>query len=206
MDWGLAVLPSKILAGAKLEMDSQMPYGNNGRVNLFGPSSAGGTGDALGPIVSNGNNAGAFPGFGYQDKSEKQFQGDMLRGNWEQNDLSRTFFSQTNLAVIQNAIRRSVFERSQPKGYVIDDQSVDELKMIMRAMFYQYARNLPYDIQGQIEDLNARVVEWSVPHILSAVDHYVWYLKDVDTLPTPLSHPVHLSPAGTRSKPLAPFM
>lgn len=187
-------------------MEQPGAYGNNGRVNIFGPPSAGGGGNALGPVISNGINAGAFPGFGYQDKSEKQFQGDMLRGNWEANALSQAFFCQENLATIQNAIRRSVYDRSQPKGYVIDDQSVDELKMIMRAMYYQYARNLPHDIPGQVDDLNKRVVEWSVPHILSAVDHYFWYLKDFDTLPSPIAHPVHLSRAGTRSKPLAPFM
>lgn len=161
---------------------------NNGRVNLSESKDL------------------SFPGFGFQDKSEKQFEHDMLRGNWEANDLSTSFFSQGNIQQIQNAIRKSVFERSKPKGYVIDDQSVDELKMIMRGMFYQYSKNLPYDIQGQIDELNQRVVDWSVPHILSAVDHYVYYLKDIDTLPTPMAHPVHLSRAGTRSKPIAPFM
>ena len=163
---------------------------NNGRVNLFGPSAGGED-----SIVYN-----------HQVDSEIRFQGDMLRGNWEVNSLSKGFFSKENLARIQTAIRRSVYERSRPKGYVIDDQSVDELKMIMRALFYQYAKNLPNDIQGQIEELNGRVVEWSVPHILSAVDHYYYYLKDIDTLPVPLAHPQHLGSSGTRSKPLKPFM
>ena len=171
---------------------------NNGRVNLFAPPSAGGEGSAL--------KAGVSQAFSHQVTSEVQFQGDMLRGNWEQNALSTGFFSQENLIRIQTAIRRAVYERSQPKGYVIDDQSVDELKMIMRGLFYQYAKNQPTNIQGQIEELNGRVVEWSVPHILSAVDHYFYYLKDIDTLPVPMEQPVHLSRAGTRSKPLNPFM
>lgn len=174
---------------------------NNGRVNLFAPPSAGGEGTALkGPLAS-GPSA-----FSHQVTSEVQFQSDMLRGNWEQNALSTGFFSQENLGRIQTSIRRAVYERSQPKGYVIDDQSVDELKMIMRGLFYQYAKNQPNNIQGQIEELNGRVVEWSVPHILSAVDHYFYYLKDIDTLPVPMEQPVHLSRAGTRSKPLNPFM
>ena len=176
---------------------------NNGRVNLFAPPSAGGEGTALN---APNTQAGAFPGFGYQTSSEVQFQNDMLRGNWEQNALSTTFFSKENLNRIQKTIRRNVYERSQPKGYVIDDQSVDELKMIMRGLFYQYAKNQPGNIQGQIEELNGRVVEWCVPHILSAVDHHLYYLKDIDTLPVPLEQPVHLSRAGTRSKPLNPFM
>ena len=161
---------------------------SNGRVNLSVPTEAAG------------------PGFQYKQETEKNFQGDMLRGNWEKNALSDTFFSRTNITTIQNQIRRSVFDRSQPKGYVIDDQSVDELKIIMRAMYYQYAKNLPSNIAGQVEDLNRRVVEWSAPHILSAVDHYQYYLKDIDTLPVPISWPVSLSSAGTRTLPQNPFM
>ena len=179
---------------------------NNGRVNLFGPPSAGGSGTALGPVVAKGTQAGAFPGFAHQVTSETNFQNDMLRGNWESTPVSVGFFSKENINTIQNAIRRSVYENSKPKGYVIDEQSVDELKMIMRAMFYQYARNNVENVQGQIMELNDRVLAWAVPHILSAVDHYIYYLKDIDTLPVPLTHPVHLSRAGTRTKPLEPFM
>jgi hypothetical protein len=166
---------------------------NNGRVNL-----AGNTGELSAAL--NG------PGFDYQKTAEVQFQNDMLRGNWEQNALSTGFFSLVNLDQIQTLIRKSVYERSHPRGYVIDNQSVDELKMIMRGIFYQYARNQPDNIQGQIQELNQKVADWSVPHILSAVDHYYYYLKDIDTLPVPLPQPQHLSSAGTRSKPLAPFM
>ena len=175
---------------------------NNGRVNLSGPPSAGGPGSALG----NGYRADAFPGFGYEKTSEIDFSADMLRGNWENNKLTDLFFSKQNIETIQNSIRKTVFEKSQPKGYVIDNQSVDELKIIMRAMFYQYARNLPYDLAGQVHDLNDRVVAWSVPHILSAVDHYYYYLKDIQSMPVPLSHPVHLSRAGTKSLASNPFM
>jgi hypothetical protein len=173
---------------------------NNGRVNLYPSPSAGGEGSAL------NSKAGASTGFVHQTTSEVQFQNDMLRGNWEQNALSTGFFSQANLTRIQTTIRRAVYDRSKEKGYIIGDQSVDELKMIMRGIFYQYAKNLPNKIQDQILELNARVVEWSVPHILSAVDHYMYYLKDIDTLPVPMEQPVLMSRAGSRSKPLNPFM
>ena len=103
-------------------------------------------------------------------------------------------------------IRKAVYDRSAPKNYVIDKQSVDELKIIMRAIYYQYARNLPRDIAGQVADLNQKVVDWSAPHILSAVDHYHYYLKDISTMPVPLAQPQHLSRAGTKSLPANPFM
>jgi hypothetical protein len=103
-------------------------------------------------------------------------------------------------------IRKAVFDRSQPKGYQIDKQSVDELKIIMRAIYYQYARNLPNDLASQVADLNQKVVDWSAPHILSAVDHYHYYLNDISHMPVPLAQPKSLSSAGTKSLPMNPFM
>ena len=184
-----------------------------GRVNLSGPPSAGGPGTALGTSfpagassLGDGTKADSFPGFGYERTSEDKFTGDMLRGNWEHSPLSDAFFSKENIVVIQNNIRKQVYEKSQPKGYVIDDQSVDELKIIMRALYYQYARNMPNDIAGQVAELNDRVSAWSVPHILSAVDHYVYYLKDIDTLPVPMARPVNLTRSGSKSLPFNTFM
>ncbi len=167
--------------------------GANGRINLSAPAGA----SAITQTI---------PGFGYLTKSETSFQGDMLRGNWEKNALSDSFFSSRNVETIQNAIRKGVYAASGSKGYVIDNQSVDELKIIMRSIYLQYARNSPHDIPGQVNDLNRRVIEWSVPNILSAVDSYQYYLQDIQSLPVPLARSVHMSRAGTKSKSLAPFM
>ena len=186
--------PPNTLPDFELPLTNYGMNGENGRVNLTIRKSAGG------PAPTN------FPGYKYQTTSEAEFQTDMLRGNWEENAVSKAYFSGENLTRIQNAIRRQVFERSQPKGYVIDDQSVDELKMIMRAIYYTYARNLPFDTEGQVQELNGRVVEWSVPHILSAVDAYMYYLQDISHMPVPLQQPMNLSRAGTKSKPMEPFM
>jgi hypothetical protein len=108
--------------------------------------------------------------------------------------------------IIQNAIRKSVYEKSGPKQYKISDQSADELTIIMRTMYLQYAQNLPYDIVGQVTDLNKKVVDWSVPHILSAVDHYQYYLNDISHMPVPMARSVSLSSAGTKSLPQNPFI
>ena len=186
--------PFKTLPDFELPLTSYGMNGENGRVNLTVRKSAGGSAPS------------DFPGYQYQKTSEPEFQTDMLRGNWEENAISRAYFSGQNLTKIQNAIRKQVFERSQPKGYVIDNQSVDEIKMIMRAIYYTYSRNLPFDTEGQVTELNGRVVEWSVPHILSAVDHYVYYLQDISHLPVPMQQPMNLSRAGTRTKPFVSFL
>ena len=175
-----------------LPQTSTAPAGQNGRV-------------AFSSTNFNDRNAG-LPGFATETGVEADFQTDMLRGNWEVTPVSTAFFSVENVQRIQQLIRKGVFDRSQPKGYVIDDQSTDELKIIMRAIYYQYARNLPNGLGAQVEDLNQKVINWSVPHVLSAVDHYYFYLNDISHLPVPLAQPQHLSRAGTKSLPMNPFL
>jgi hypothetical protein len=161
--------------------------------------------------VSFGNNFGAggghesIPGYSHQTTVEKSFIGDMLRGNWEKNTLSSAFFSPENIRIVQNSIRRAVYNKSKNK-YIIDDQSVDELKIIMRAMYYQYARNLDTAIAEQVDDLNMKVIDWSVPHILSAVDHYYYYINDISHMPVPMQQPQNISRAGTKTMPMNPFV
>ncbi len=164
----------------------------NGRVNLSAPASAGGHSEV--------------PGFSYRTTAEKSFAVDALRGNWEVTELAKTFFSDQNARVIQNGIRKAVYDKSGSRQYVIDDQSMDELTIIMRTMYLQYAQNVPNDIAGQVLDLNEKVLNWSVPHIMSAVDHYNYYLNDISHMPVPLARSVHLSSAGTKTLPLNPFM
>lgn len=167
--------------------------GQNGRVT-FGPSF-----DSAGKFES-------LPGFKHQTEVESNFVDDMLRGNWEHNTLSRTFFSPNNIRIIQNAIRKEVYDRSGDKKYIVDDQSVDELKIIMRGIYYQYARNIDSNVSEQIKDLNDKVINWSVPHILSAVDMYHYYINDISKLPVPMQQPQNISRAGTRSLPTNPFV
>lgn len=170
-----------------------MPAGGmNGRVNLNAQSGAGGHAEV--------------PGFNHRTKTNDVFANDALRGNWEVNTLSKAFFSKANATAIQNTIRKTVYDKSGPKKYVIDDQSMDELTIIMRTMYLQYAQNLPYDIAGQVQDLNEKVINWSVPHILSAVDHYHYYLNDISHMPVPLARSVSLSSAGTKSLAQNPFV
>ena len=177
------------MSGFDLPYTRNAPAGQNGRVTF------------LGDEVSE-----RIPGFATEVAVEKDFQNDMLRGNWEKSELSAGYFSAENMELVQNLIRKNVYDKSQPKGYVIDKQSVDELKMIMRAIFLQYARNLPTDVPAQIEDLNQKVVAWCVPHILSAVDHYFFYINDISHMPVPLQHMQHLSSAGTKTLPMNQFV
>jgi len=175
--------------------DFQLPYtnygegGQNGRVNLH-PSAS-----PTGATVPDS------AGFSYPKETEVSFAGDMLRGNWDHTVLSDAFFTRTNAERLQREIKKEVYRISGPKKYIIDDQDVDELKMIMRAMYLQYAKNNTFDIQGQMNELNKLVVDWAVPRIMSEIEAYNYYLNDISHLPVPLEKPLNMSSAGTKSLP-----
>jgi hypothetical protein len=169
--------------------------GYNGRVNLDARPSAGG-------FLANP----AQGGFGYRTTTGQNPGEDLMRGNWMETTLSRAFFSPENTKTIQNAIRREVYDRSGEKRWVIDEQSVDELQIVMRSLYLQYAKNLEYDIPGQIADLNRLVVNWSAPRIMSEISMYDYYLKDISALPVPLPMPMSMSSAGSKSLPFRKFM
>jgi len=186
-------------AGAPIP-DFQLPYTNygygdqNGRVNFNSLPYAGGA------------SVPDSAGFSYPKKTEKSFSGDMLRGNWDHTPLSDAFFTRTNVDSIQNEIRKEVYRMSGPKKYVIDDQDVDEIKMIMRAMYLQYSKNNVFNIEGQLKELNDLVIYWSAPRIMSEIEAYNYYVNDISHLPIPLTQPMNMSSAGTRSLPFQNMM
>ncbi len=143
-----------------------------------------------------------LPGFTSSSSAPRNAGQDGVRGNLEKTPMNQAYFSPENFQIIQNLIRRTVFEKS---GEVIDPVSADDLFMTMRAIYLQYSRNLPTDIPKQIEDLNRRVADWCVPKILAEISMYKTYLKDISSMPVPMSHPVNQSSAGTKSLPFKPY-
>ncbi len=119
---------------------------------------------------------------------------DALTGNWTDSPISRAFFSKENIQILQNAIRRQVYEKSQG-NFVIDNQSYDELKVIMRAVYLQNSINLPNDCTQQISALNKIVVGYCVKHVYSEALGYIQYKKDASNMYTLMDRPVYASNA-----------
>lgn len=143
-----------------------------------------------------------LPGFAYSTKAPSGAGNDGVRGNFEKTPMNQAYFSPENFQIIQNGIRASVYAKS---GEIIDPVGTDDLFMVMRAIYLQYSRNVTTNIPEQIAELNERVIVWCVPKIVAEVSMYRTYIKDITTLPVPISHPVNLSEAGTRSLPFKPF-
>ena len=98
------------------------------------------------------------------------------------NALSRTYFSNDNIERLQLMIIDAVYKTCQKK---ISRQSYQELQIIMKSMYLQYGRNLPYDIEGQVATLNKYVVDECVRIIVPNVLQYNKYMDDI-TSPIPV--------------------
>jgi hypothetical protein len=57
------------------------------------------------------------------------------------------------------------------------------------------------DIPSQVKELNAYVLDYCVPNIITNAKQYVKYANDVSTLPIPIENPKYTSSAGTRTHP-----
>jgi hypothetical protein len=126
-----------------------------------------------------------------QDKMlvDKRTMYDNLKYTQQNTALSNLYFSSKNMRIVQNAIRANVYKMSNEK-YIIDEQNVDILNIIMRSIYLQNSLNQPDNLTKQIEDLNKLVVDYCVPRVYSEVQGYIQYKKDASTLAVPLANPI----------------
>lgn len=110
-------------------------------------------------------------------------------------NLSNIFFSKQNVNLLQNNIIQRV---SKETGYQIARQNETELQIIMRSIFLQYSKNKPCDIKDQVQELNEKVLNYSVERIIVEISQYLEYKNTVNKLPTPMNHPQNLSNAGSK--------
>jgi hypothetical protein len=112
-----------------------------------------------------------------------------LNGTMEWNVLAQVYFSAENMQIVQNGLRASVYKLSGGK-INIPNQNVDNLKIIMRGIYMEYAEHYPKNIKGQVERLNKLVLDSVVPNLYSEAVGYQQYLIDQSTLPMPLDIPI----------------
>jgi hypothetical protein len=113
-------------------------------------------------------------------------------GLWDETTLSRAFFSESNIRILQNGIRAGVYERSNGQ-YLIGPQDCDPLKIIMRSVYLQYSANQPNHVTQQVEELNNIILNYCIQQVYSEAQSYIKYIDDVSTLAIPIAHPVMTS-------------
>lgn len=111
--------------------------------------------------------------------------------------LSGMFFSDANVRALHEGIRYTVYSRTNPPQ-VIDQQSDTELRVIMRSVYLQYAKNQPDGLVEQTRALNERVLDFACNRVLTELEQFVNYRKDVSTLPVPLEPAKNVSQKGQR--------
>ena len=117
---------------------------------------------------------------------------------YEYNTLQEQYFSNKNIALIQRKIKRKVFTQSK-NNYVIANQDIKILKIIMKSIYLQYSKNLEKDVNRQVKTLNKLVLNYCTNNIISNIELYITYKKNVSYNPVPLELPKYISSAGLKT-------
>ena len=145
----------------------------NGRVNIMGPN-----------ISTKFSMMDKIPLTTNTDYSN------VLTGTFERTRLSDAYFSQNNIQIIQNALRKGVYDKSNQK-ILVDQQPQDQIVSIMRSMFYQHSKNLDTNISQQIEDLNKYVIDFCVNQVFNEAVAYLKYKEDSSKMHVPMRAPLY---------------
>ena len=140
----------------------------------------------------------------FQNPNKPQSYEDAMTGNWKDSLLSKAYFSRENMQNIQNGIRAGVYHASKGR-YSVGEQDETNLKIVMRSIFLQNAKNDTRPIPDQISELNGMVLEYCVKNVCSEATSYIKYKQDVSTLAVPEARPVHVSVKGDKQLELKPW-
>ena len=90
--------------------------------------------------------------------------------------VSGLFFSEQNVELLQRAVRESV---KQQTGYRIDNQSREDLLVIMRAVYFNNYVD-PYTKQScaAVKKLNEKVIRKCTQQIADGILSYINYTRD----------------------------
>lgn len=173
-------------------MDSQLDYKYilNGRVNLFENDRT-----TTGTYKISNDNVNLYTENTLNSISR------MYAGNC----VSEIFFSNENKNIIQQGIINSVHNISDGE-YRIGRQSDQELIIVMRSIYFQHSKNLNFNLQEQVKELNTLVIRWCVDEIIKNIKQYIGYKKSISTLPLPLEHSLLPSQKGTKTLEIKTFI
>ena len=134
----------------------------------------------------------------------------LFKNLYGETPLTFAFFSNKNIQNIQNLIKYVV---NKEMGYVVDNQSTNELMIIMRSIFLEYSLHpklidesmsdeekkiLIQKYTQEVDRLNKIVINSIVPKIISQIQQYIDYLKDASQQPYQMDKPENVSVQGQK--------
>ena len=168
-------------------------------------------------VLSNKNNSLSCNK--YDDKISSGNGYDILSRDIGHTEVSLLFFSNDNINALQKGICNMVYNESGGK-YNIGRQSEEELKIIMRSVYFNSLKNSHQSVMNQIKNtnifttplnynkdfvlmqvryLNKNVLDWCVKEILINIQQFDKYKKDISSLPNPMERPSFVSSAGSKT-------
>ena len=134
----------------------------------------------------------------------------LFKNLYGETPLTFLFFSDKNIENIQNILRYNVYKETK---YIIDNQSTNELMIIMRSLFLEYSahpklldesmsddekRQLLEKYTIEVARLNKIVVDAILPKVVSQIQQYVDYLRDAGKQPYQMDNPKNESVQGMK--------
>ena len=108
--------------------------------------------------------------------------------------VSGLFFSEQNLDLVQRAIKEVT---KQKTGYRIDNQSRNDILVIMRAVYFNnYADPYTEKTCDAVKKLNVTVIGICVNQITDGIMSYINYTRDASELAVPLENSKYESIKG----------
>ena len=109
--------------------------------------------------------------------------------------LNKLFFSEFNTNLIQRGIRQHVKNKT---GIAIDYQNVNDVFVLMRTVFINNSGDPYNNIDAQVKYMNEKVIETAYDQIQSGLSQYITYIRDAESLATPLAQPMNTSTQGLK--------
>ena len=141
----------------------------------------------------------------YKGSTKPHHLGNRVKNILETTPVSDLFFSRENVDRIQLKLKEEVIARTNAdndpilKGYkpvIIKRQNDTELGIIMRSIYLQYSKNIPYNIEEQVDELNNMVIYDSVPKIITSIKQKIKYYDDIQMTYVPLDYGVSTTTKG----------
>ena len=119
-----------------------------------------------------------------------------LAFNVEGNALISILFSDNNMTMIQKQLIRDVKRNTRQ---MISSQSCDEIFVVMKYIFTNNSQNRLNNVNDEVSRLNKLILNELVPMVTSNVLQHIQYIKDINTLPSPIEHGTSTSFKGQNS-------
>ncbi len=116
-------------------------------------------------------------------------------------EVAKIYFSEKNMKRIQNMIKKEVLIKTNNNFRLDDDQDENDLLVVMRAIYLEYAKFLPNKIVRQVKELNNITVNYIIPNMITNIKQSYSYIKEINQPIRPIDRPVNVNNAGRKTLP-----